>query len=170
MVADAAGASIGLIQHHFGTKAGLINAVDEHVMTVISEAVAAPPPPPPEDPIAAMGRRVTSVIAEHTDVVDYLARAFIDGNPIGSTIFDSLVTLGTARWDHFSENQRTRPDLDPTWAALNPLILSLGAIILRPHIDRHLAEPFATPTQLRRWENAVNDLIRAGQFRRPPEA
>jgi AcrR family transcriptional regulator len=165
MIADAAGVSIGLIQHHFDTKADLIHAVDDHVITIIDEAMAAPVPPPPGDPIGPMGQRVNSLIADHPDVVDYLARALTDGNPVGVVIFDRVVAMGTARWDQFRENHRTRPDLDPTWAALNPIILAVGAIILRPHLDRHLSDPFSTSTQLRRWENAVNDLLRAGQLR-----
>jgi AcrR family transcriptional regulator len=165
MIADAAGVSIGLIQHHFDTKADLIHAVDDHVMAVINEAMAAPLPPPPGDPIAALGERVTTLIADHSDALDYLARALTDGNPVGAVVFDRLVPIITAHWDQLRENHRTRPDLDSTWAALNPIILALGAFILRPHIDRHLPEPFATPTQLRRWGDAVNDLLRAGQLR-----
>ncbi|MGB9222089.1 TetR/AcrR family transcriptional regulator [Mycobacterium sp.] len=40
MVAAAAGVSIGLVQHHFGTKAGLFQAVDEYVIRVLGEVLA----------------------------------------------------------------------------------------------------------------------------------
>ncbi|HYR13091.1 MAG TPA: hypothetical protein VEQ67_02585, partial [Mycobacterium sp.] len=62
----------------------------------------------------------------------------------------------------------TREDLDPQWAALNPLILRIGAIILRPHIERYLGESFTTAAQLQRWDAAVTTLIREGQVRRDP--
>ncbi|PRC49045.1 TetR/AcrR family transcriptional regulator, partial [Mycobacterium sp. ITM-2017-0098] len=42
-------------------------------------------------------------------------------------------------------------------------------VSLRPHLDRHLAEPFITPAQLDRWQDAVDALLRHGLFR-PPEA
>lgn len=164
-VAEAAGTSIGLVQHYYGTKAALIAAVDDYVLQVIGDAVeSAPLPAPPADPLAEMGRRVTTLIAEQADVVDYLGRALVEGDSIGSQIFDGLVGISTAQADELNARRQTRADLDPVWAALNPLILRLGAIILRTHIERHIPEPFNTPIQLNRWDVAVTALIREGQF------
>ena len=36
-------------------------------------------------------------------------------------------------------------------------------MILRPHIERHLPEPFVIRTQLQRWDAAATRLIREGQ-------
>jgi AcrR family transcriptional regulator len=74
-VAEAAGVSVGLVQHHFANKAGLIKAVDDHVMTVVVATISQPIAPPPADSIAEMGGRVTRIMAEHPDVVDYVGRA-----------------------------------------------------------------------------------------------
>ena len=164
-VAEAAGTSIGLVQHYFRTKAALVAAVDDYVLQVIGDAVESGPlPEPPADPLAEMGRRVTTLIAEQADVVDYLGRALVEGDSIGSQIFDGLVGISTAQRDQLNERHQTRPDLDPVWAALNPLILRLGAIILRAHIERHIPEPLTAPIQLRRWDAAVTAFIREGQF------
>src|SRR6266545_3915187 len=81
-VAEAAGVSVGLVQHHFVNKAGLVKAVDDHVMAVVVATIAQPIPPPPADSIAEMGGRVTRITAEHPDVVDYVGRALIDGSPL----------------------------------------------------------------------------------------
>jgi AcrR family transcriptional regulator len=164
-IASAAGVSIGLVQHHYGTKARLIKAVDDYVLAVLGASLAAAPGSPPADPVDEFGHRVVNLIIQQPDVADYVGRMLIDGNQIGSVIFDGLVAMGEARWKRHTEQQLTRPDLDHTWAALNPLILVLGAITLRTHIDRHLPESFTTATQLTRWEDAVNMLIREGQFR-----
>lgn len=164
-VAEAAGVSLGLVQHHFATKAGLIKAVDDYVLAVLSATLAQPVPEPPADSIADVGKRVTRLIAEQPEVVDYVGRAVTEGGPLGITVFDALVAMGRARWNQRSELGQTRPGLDPTWAALNPLVLALGTVILRTHIERHLPEPLTTPTQLERWETAVNTLLRDGQLR-----
>ncbi len=164
-IASSAGVSIGLVQHHFGTKARLIQAVDDHVLAVLGAGLAVDLASTPTDPVGEVGDKVVSLIIQHPDVVDYVARVLIDGNQIGAVIFDGLIAMGSARWKQRAEQQLTRPDLDQTWAALNPVILALGAITLRSHIDRHLPESFATTTQLRRWEAAVNMLIREGQIR-----
>jgi AcrR family transcriptional regulator len=164
-VAAAASVSLGLVQHHFATKAGLIKAVDDHVLAVVTATMSQPIPGPPADSIAAMGQRVTNLIAEEPDVVDYLGHALIDGSPLGTKVFDYLVASGIDRWKQRSEHGQTRPDLDLTWAALNALVLPLGTLILRGHIERHLPEPFLTPTQLKRWQTAVNNLLRDGFLR-----
>jgi AcrR family transcriptional regulator len=165
-VAEAAGVSVGLVQHHFANKAGLVKAVDDYVMGVVITIIAQPMPGPPADSLNEMGNRVTEFVAEHPDVVDYFGRALIDGSPLGAMIFDTLVGNGAARWHQRSERGETRPDVDLTWAAINSLVLALGTLILRSHVERHLPEPLATPVQLDRWEASVNILLREGLFRR----
>jgi AcrR family transcriptional regulator len=162
-VAARAGASTGLVQHHFGTKAGLVTAVNEHVLRVAADAIASQPlPAPPADTLAELGRRVTSIMTDNPDVVDYLARGFLDGDELAVTIFDGLVAISTDQWNQLAEHHLLQPGIDRTWAALHPLILVLGTVVLRKQIDRHLPEPLATPTQLRRWDNAVAQLLRSG--------
>jgi AcrR family transcriptional regulator len=163
-VAEAAGVSVGLVQHHFTNKAGLVKAVDDHVMAIVVEEIAQPIPPPPADSIAEMGDRVTGMVAEHPDVVDYVGRALIDGSPLGTSIFDTLAAFGMARWNQRKERGELRPDVDVTWAALNSLVLALGTMILRGHVERQLPEPLTTPAQLRRWQGSVNTLLRQGEY------
>jgi AcrR family transcriptional regulator len=164
-VAEAAGVSVGLVQHHFLNKAGLIQAVDDHVMGVVISTISQPIPPPPADSIAEMGSRVTRILAEHQEIADYVGRALIDGSPLGTAIFDTLTAFGVARWNQRAERGETRRETDVTWGALNSLVLALGTLILRGHIERQLPEPLTAPTQLERWQQSVNMLLRDGLFR-----
>jgi hypothetical protein len=70
------------------------------------------------------------------------------------------------RWNQRSERGETRADLDVTWAAINAMVLALGTIILRGHVQRLLPESFSAPGQLQRWQASVNTLLREGLFRR----
>jgi AcrR family transcriptional regulator len=164
MVAMSAGVSIGLVQHHFGSKAALIKAVDDQLMTIVHEA--APISWPTLDPLTDMGHRATALIAEHPDAIDYLAHLLIEDTSTGRDIFDELFGIGKRQWDDLRKQGHLRPDLDPKWGALNPLILVLGTLILRSHIERQLAQPFTAPTQLREWGTAVGNLIDGGQLRK----
>jgi AcrR family transcriptional regulator len=164
-IAAAAGVSLGLVQHHFATKAGLIKAVDEYVLAVVITQITQPVPDTTSDSVAEIGDRVTRMISEVPDIADYVGRALIDGRPIGYMIFDALLNSGTARWIRRSERGEASADLDLTWAAINSLVLALGTFILRGHIERHLPEPLTTPAQLQRWQKAVNTLLREGLFR-----
>jgi AcrR family transcriptional regulator len=169
MVAEAAGISIGLVQHYFGSKANLIKAVDDHVLTYIADEMnSAPLPDPPADPLMEAGNRLTSMIAKRPEILEYAGRCLVEGEAMGPVIFDGLLRVSIQQRDEFTQQQLIRPDLDPDWAALNPLILRIGAIILRPHIERHLGESFTTAAQLARWDAAVTNLIREGQLRRNP--
>ena len=163
-VAEAAGVSVGLVQHHFTNKAGLIKAVDDHVMTVVVETISQPIPPPPADSVAEMGTRVTRIVADHPEIADYVGRALIDGSALGTAIFDTLTAFGIARWNQRSERGETRPEVDVTWGALNSLVLALGTMIMRGHIERQLPEPLTAPNQLERWQRSVNMLLRDGLF------
>lgn len=165
-IAASAGVSVGLVQHHFPTKAGLISAVDDYVRQVIGAAMTQPTAGRPADSVAEVGRRVAALIVEQPDVVNYLTHALVDGQPLGASIFDALVAAGAARWKRRSDRGETRPDLDHLWATLNPLILVFGTLILRPHLDRHLPESLGTPGQMQRWQESVNSLLREGQLRR----
>jgi AcrR family transcriptional regulator len=165
-IAAAAGVSVGLVQHHFVNKAGLIKAVDDYALSVVIAIIAQPMPGPPADSLNEMGNRVNKLVAQHIDVVDYVGRALVDGSPLGAVIFDTLLGNGTARWHQRGERGETRPDMDLTWAVINSLVLALGTLILRAHIERHLPEPLTTPAQLERWNDSVNSLLREGLFRR----
>ena len=156
--------SLGLVQHHFETKAGLIKAVDDYVMSVVIAVVSQPVSAAPRDSIADMGNRITALLLEHPDVVDYFGRALIDGSPLGVTIWDTLAAFGTTRWNTRKENGEARADIDVTWAALNSLVLALGTLILRGHIERQVPDAFSSPPQLERWQESVNTLLREGLF------
>ncbi|WP_040635075.1 TetR/AcrR family transcriptional regulator [Mycolicibacterium phlei] len=167
LVASEAGVSLGMVQHHFATKANLIKAVDDHVLRVLKTALARPVPEPPADSIGQVGSQITSLITDEPLVCAYIGQALTEGSALGVQVFDMLAEMGVKRWRDRAELGLTRPDLDPTWSVLNPLILALGAWVLRAHIDRHLPEPFETPEQLQRWQEATSDLLREGQMRQP---
>ena len=164
-VAAAAGVSLGLVQHHFTTKAGLIKAVDDYVLSLVIASMSQPLSDGPGDSISEIGGRINALIAAQPDVARYLGRVLVDGSPFGATVFDTLLALGTARWHHRVEMGEVRSDVDITWAAINGLVLALGAISLRSHLDRHLPAPLTTPSQLARWQAATDALLREGLLR-----
>lgn len=169
MVAKAAGVSVGLVQHHFGSKDRLIDAVNTYALGVIRAEMSRPLTASPGQSVLEMGRRVSFLLSQQLTAVDYLARLLVEGAPAGAAFFDSTAQIGLARWRRLAEEGGTVEDLDLEWAALNPLVLVMGAVIMRRHIDRHLPEPFVTPAQLERWKESVNKLLERGQIRQPPQ-
>lgn len=169
MVARAAGVSVGLVQHHFGSKENLVEAVTGHALTVIRTEMARPLTASSNESVLEMGRRVSFLLSRQLTAVDYLATLLVEGAPAGAVFFDSTAEIGMARWRRLADEGGAADDLDLVWAALNPLVLVMGAVIMRRHIDRHLPEPFVSPAQLQRWRDAVNALLEHGQIRRRPD-
>jgi AcrR family transcriptional regulator len=166
-VAADAGVSLGLVQHHFVTKARLIEAVDEHVLAVVMTAITSPIPDPPVDSLAEVRSRMFALFVNEPDVADYIGRALVQGSPLGTKIFDGLLESGLVRWHQRAEWGETRPGLDLTWAAINSLVLAVGTMSLRMHVERHLPEPLTSPEQIERWLSATDSLLREGLYRGP---
>jgi len=145
----------------------LVSTVDDYAMSSLVELLAAPLPSAPADPIADVAQRVTSMMAEHTELIDYLCRALVENTPPGVRIFDTLVEISTGYWDQLAEQGLTHPGLDPLFMVLSPLTLVLGTFLLRSHLNRQLPEALTTPTQLQRWQDATRTIIERGQLRRP---
>jgi AcrR family transcriptional regulator len=167
MIAKAAGVSLGLVQHHFHSKANLIQAVDDYVMQSLIELLAAPLPSAPEDPVGDIARRATSMMAGHIELLDYLSRTLVENAPAGARIFDSFVEISSGHWEQLADQGLTQPGLDPVFMVLSPLTLVLGTFVLRSHLDRHLPGGLISPTQLQRWQDATRTLIESGQLKRP---
>jgi AcrR family transcriptional regulator len=163
-VAAAAGVSPGLVQHHFGTKAGLRDAVNEYVIAVATDALArvADADSTPEG-WAAMGDTVTAWVRDNTTSLRYVARALADGDPEAAKIFDALVAIAKANWlAPLAARNALDPGTDEGWAALHVILFNLATVLLESAINRHLPEPLFTPKQLQRWNTATTELYRRG--------
>lgn len=162
-VAAEAGVSIGAVQYNFGAKSQLVSAVDAYSMDVIRRVMAVDTATVEGvESIDVTGRRVATLMSEYPDVADYMARSVVDATGFGSSIFDTLVDLGTARWRRRAEQGLLDSNADPHWAVLNSILVAVAAIVCRPQLDNHLPEPFNSPPMLLSWTRSVNAMIRGG--------
>ena len=75
------------------------------------------------------------------------------------------IGVGDAVGAAFAAQGLTPEGLDPLWSNLLPLILRVGTIMLRHHIERHTDGPLYDPEQLSRWNAAVTRMICHGQMK-----
>jgi AcrR family transcriptional regulator len=169
-VAAAAGVSPGLVQHHFGTKAGLRDAVDEYVIAVAVETFRdLVRDGDSADVWTAMGDTVTAWVRDNAIALRYVARALVEGDAAASRIFDALVEIARTNWlEPLARNGTLHRDADKDWAALHVVMFNLASVLLESAINRHLPEPFFSPEQLQRWNAATTDLYRRGLSRPAP--
>lgn len=171
-VASAAEVSPGLVQHHFGTKAGLRDAVNAYLLEIVadfarelarrSQNAGAWP---------HLGDATTAWVRDNTLALRYIARAMIDNDAEASKAFDALVEVARTAWlAPLEQAGALRPEADKDWAAIHAVVFNLAAVLLEPAISRHLPEPFYTPGQMERWNLATTDLYRDGLARPAPPA
>ncbi|MBX7450864.1 TetR/AcrR family transcriptional regulator [Mycolicibacterium sp. 3033] len=162
-IAEEAGVSLGLVQHYFVTKDQLIEAIDQHVLDVFAQMQTVPSPAP-EDLMGDASDRLGTLMTENPDVMDYVGRALAEHGGVGDTIFDGFFAISAEQGAAFAAQGLTPEDLDPLWSNMLPLILRVGTIMLRHHIERHTDGPLYEPGQMSRWNAAVTRMICRGQM------
>lgn len=96
-VAAEVGVTIGLIQHHFGTKEGLRRAVDAIVVEQVVAALATVDHEgSPSEVVAARDAAVRRMLAQNPVIVRYLNRSLVEPDGRGGPLLDAIVDL-TAR-------------------------------------------------------------------------
>lgn len=132
-IAEAAGVSPGLVQHHFGSKEALREACDTYAMEILRRT---------NDQATSSGMRdpgIFSITMRATmPVRRYVARAMVDGSPAAAKLFDDLVGY-TERYLADPPPGIARPqtsDLRAYSAAI--AALSLGVVVLHEHLSRVL--------------------------------
>jgi AcrR family transcriptional regulator len=165
-VAQAAGVSPGLVQHHYGTKAGLQKAVDEFVVEDALWTIA-DLPEPLEERSAEFAARMGAVIRDRPESVRYLARAASEGSELGLRAFQEIVDFGVREFRAMENAGQLSPDLDLEWAVLQMLLFNLSTMMFEPAITHALGESIVSEQGRRRVNAAATRLFTYGFTRTP---
>jgi AcrR family transcriptional regulator len=165
-VARQAGVSPGLVQHHFGTKAGLRKAVDEFVLNDARETITGLPHPL-EERAAEFARRMGAVVRDRPAAVLYLARAASDGDDVALETFDALVEFGVPQFREMEKAGQLHEGLDLEWAVLQMLLFNLASMLFEPAISHALGESILSEDGRKRWNAAALSLFTRGLTKAP---
>lgn len=155
-IAAAAGVSLGLVQHHFGTKDGLRAACDEQVLELVRIKTSAVDAGRLSDP-----QVLAALMAMAPGVQRYVGRAMVDGSPaiddLVGRVMDSSEEFLTAWWpDRFEPGSRRTRDAAAVLTALNT-----STMVLQDHLARRMdLEPF-TEQAIRHIGGATFDAYEA---------
>lgn len=150
-IAQAAGVSPGLVQHHFGSKDGLRRACDDAVLELVRQKTRAV-----RNGELANPEVLGALYSAGPPVVRYLARAAVERSSGAVTLMDEMVAvsesfLSTTWPERFPAGaQRTRD------AAAVLVAQAAGPIVLHEHVARQMG--------LQPWRDILSPRIGLAQL------
>ncbi|HEV7933679.1 MAG TPA: TetR family transcriptional regulator [Actinomadura sp.] len=131
-IAEAAGVSPGLVQHHFGSKEALHEACDTYAMEVIRRTSETPASEFADPGFLSVAMRVTMPVRR------YVARAMVDGSPAAAVLFDEMVDYTEQYLKHPPAGYAAPRTSDLRAYAATMVTLTLGPLVLHEHLSRVL--------------------------------
>jgi AcrR family transcriptional regulator len=161
-IAADAGVSPALIVHHFGSKQGLREACDHHVLELLrTQMRQAAAEGSRLDVLEALRRRQRG----HAALLPYLARALAEGGASIDALVDELADETVRSMESNVAAGAYVPTEHPRERALVLLIWSLGAVTLHEHVRRLLGADLAgEPEALLPYLRGATEILTAGLF------
>lgn len=166
-IAAAAGVSAALLIRHYGSKDGLVEAVDAHVVAAF-ETLLTTMTEQGLEPMAVPN--LLDGLATHlppdSAIPAYLSRLLIAGGPAGSALFDRLFRLSQATLEAMVAAGTASPGEDTEVRAAFLLLNDLAVLTLRPRLTEVLGVDPLSTAGMRRWAGEVFAIYRDGLISR----
>ncbi len=148
-IAQRAGVSPALLQHHFGTKEQLRAACDDHVLAYLRQGVVL------GIDQGQLGRPDFSAEIYHSapPVLRYLVRALVEESPGSRMIFDRIVELTTPYLKGRDDS------LDPRLRAAVFVAMRLGLVVLSPQLTDAIGAELLSEEGARKVGAAMLDIL-----------
>lgn len=166
-IAAAAGVSPALVLRHYGSKAGLRDAVDEHVATVfglVLKQVTEPAGGESLDPasVPSLAEAVHRYLPDDSAIPAYLARMLLAGGPAGSALFRRMHAASREALTRTAQVGAAEAGADLDVRAAFLLINDLAMLMLRPRLHEVLGVDPLSVAGMRRWEAEVLTIYQSG--------
>lgn len=166
-IAAASGVSVGLINHHFGSKDGLREAVDEFFIAQFEDAITGAGPQhqaaaTPEDYAAMIDAWIARHETDWPTIVAYFRRALLEESDWGFSLFQRFYAFVQATVLRLDAGGQLAPDVDRLWLPFLMMYLELGTMVFDPYIKRVLGRSGYERDLWQRRHRAYMALIRRG--------
>ncbi|MFJ4651315.1 TetR/AcrR family transcriptional regulator [Nocardia sp. NPDC088792] len=135
-VAAEAGVTLGLVQHHFKTKAGLRDAVDQLIGEYFYQAVhSVTDTGTPAEVTGARDDAVREMLRDNPAVVNYIRRAILEPEPTQLKFLERIVELVRSEVLFLREAGVASTTRRESTQIVAVLIRQFGELLLAPMID-----------------------------------
>lgn len=174
-IATAVGVSPGLVVHHFRSKDGLRQEVDQYVITVfegmLSELTGENGPDLLDESTAA-ARSLGEVFLRHLPVGSplpgYLRRLLLSDTEAGRGLFRRLYAMSRETLDDLAESGAAARGGDPQVRAALLLVNDLSVFLLRDQLTGVLGVDPLSAAGLARWGPELLSIYAGGLNATPP--
>lgn len=128
-VAAEAKVTLGLVQHHFKTKAGLVDAVDQLVVDYFDAAVSS------VRVAAARDTAARKMLHDNPAVVNYVRRAVLEPSETQMRLLESLIALTRREVTNLREAGLASTARRESTQIVEVLVRQFGELLLTPMID-----------------------------------
>jgi len=171
-IAAAAGVSPGLVIHHFGSKDGLREAVDQHVLGMFGAMLAElSTAADPYEPGAAgsLAEAVVQHLPPGSPVPGYLRRLLLAGGDSGRELFRRLYQASRAALDAMAGAGLAARGADPEVRAAILMSNDLAVLLLRDQLAGVLGTDPLSAEGMARWGREMLAIYAAGLLAQPPQ-
>src|SRR5581483_4044818 len=170
-IAAAAGVSPGLVSHHFGSKDGLRQAVDAHVLALFGAMLGELTSADLYDPGAAgsLAEAVVRHLPPDSPVPGYLRRLLLAGGDSGRELFRRLYEGSRTALDALAEAGLAAPGADPAVRAAILMSNDLAVLLLREQLTDVVGTDPLSAAGMARWGRELLAIYAAGLMTPPPE-
>ena len=173
-IAAAAGVSPALLNHHFGSKDALVNAVNEYVAAtfdqMLTDATASDVTPPTSTSEAgSIAELFAAALPPDSPVPAYVRRLLVDKDPTAGALVARWFATTADVIAGMVRDGRARPSSDPRVRAAFLVINDLAMIVLRDVVADLIDDDPLSAEGIRRWLHEALDIYSNGIFIPPPQ-
>lgn len=164
-IASASSVSVGLINHHFGSKDGLREAVDEFFIAQFEDAITGAAPQEMSttlDPAEVIDAWIERHADDWPTIVAYFRRALLEESDWGFSLFQRFYGFVQATVMRMDAAGQIAPDVDRLWLPFLMMYLEIGTMVFDPYIKRVLGRSGYDRELWQRRHRAYMTLIRRG--------
>jgi TetR/AcrR family transcriptional regulator, regulator of cefoperazone and chloramphenicol sensitivity len=163
-IAAAAGVSPGLVMHHFGSKSGLMQAVDRRAVAFFEEMISELAGIGAEGASTSLAELFASRLEREPAITAYLRRLLADGGEPADEVFGKLFDTTLEGMSALVAAGVARPAGDERIRAAFLLANDLALVLLRRQIARATGLDPLSRDGLARWTAEVVDVYMGGVF------